>query len=455
MKKIVYFIEWDTSGRSFDMHFPLMYFFESKLKWDVRYKCSFNLPSFLKEVPDLIILASTGGASRNLKILKWIFNSNIPVFSSYTEGMFRYDDLDQFLWGWNKKKVYLENLRMLWSFESYRMSLKVYPELKEKLRVSGAIGFDKYALLNFNKITEKKFKKVIGYGAYDFHGSLTSPKKDNIIQIYGSKEIEFIASQLLIVKKILKTLVNNNKDTLFIIKSHPGDQNRAPKEIEGLENYRNVKVISSPYEPISNIISKTDIWLSYNSTTIVDAWLLGIPTITFLKDESRMTSDAVKGSLIENNAAKIDLYIKEYYSFGFIENFTQLEKNRKRYINETIGFSDGLNHVRYMSFLKPFIKKINNLEMIKGSWNISYKDKLKEYFKTLIYTISKGKYNTPILKRWALVFDRFKIEEVSKFKKNKYSDIENFYKTNQKKIEDLYLNFDHKFETYKNSKIRE
>ena len=103
-KNTVLFIEWNTSGREFDMQFPLMYFFAKKLNWNVEYKCSFNLPSITASVPDLVILSSTGGAARGLQVLKWCHQSNIPVFSSFTEGMFREKDLDEFLWGWNKSR---------------------------------------------------------------------------------------------------------------------------------------------------------------------------------------------------------------------------------------------------------------------------------------------------------------------------------------------------------------
>ena len=57
-KNTVFFVEWNTSGREFDMQFPLMYFLKMSLI-KVKYKCAYNLPSITATVPDLVILSGT------------------------------------------------------------------------------------------------------------------------------------------------------------------------------------------------------------------------------------------------------------------------------------------------------------------------------------------------------------------------------------------------------------
>ena len=51
--------------------------------------------------------------------------------------------------------------------------------------------------------------------------------------------------------------------------------------------------------------------------------------------------------------------MEEFYKTGAINSFNDphLKQQRKDLISESIGFGDGLNHVRVMKSFKPFIKK--------------------------------------------------------------------------------------------------
>ena len=88
-----------------------------------------------------------------------------------------------------------------------------------------------------------------------------------------------------ITKNILSYLVENNQDTLFIIKPHPSDMGQIPLEIENLNAYNNVRLLSFKIS-IVEAISNSDIWVSFSSGSILEAWLQNIPTISFLTDES-------------------------------------------------------------------------------------------------------------------------------------------------------------------------
>lgn len=428
-KKLVYFLSWSTSGRDFEMNFPLIYFFEKILKWEVQNISSFNFPKFHKNVPDIIIFPGSGGAQRELEILKYAKSSKIFVFSSFTEGMFREKDIDNFLWGWNLEKIIHENLRMLWSQYSFKMAIKHYPVLKDKLRVSGAIGFDKYRLFNYINNYSSNYDKVICYACHNYN---------NISK--QSIDYDFHLEHLNLSRDVMRYLVNNNKDILFVFKSHPNDQGKTPLESIGLEKMSNVKIVSTPKKSIAELISISDIWINFNSTTVVDAWINDIPTINILKDKSKKTSIVIDGSLIETDKHVINDYISEFYKTGVISKFLEKTNLRSKLISSSIGYSDGLNHIRYMSFLRPYIEEVEKNQTYK-KWNISYKSLLREYIKTYIYKISSGKFKTPILRKWASKFHYFNDKEFELEKKNKYPDLDKFYKKNKDEINDIYSNY--------------
>jgi len=434
-KHTVLFIEWSTVGREFEMDFPLMYFFENYLDWNVEYECSFNLPSILKNKPDLIVISSTGGAKRGLQLAQWAKKSNILIFSSFTEGMFRESDIGEFLWGWNNEREYSEQLRMLWSYKAYDMSVKHFPGTKEKLRVSGAIGFDKYKLLNYQALDTKGYQKVIGYAAFDFNNIMD--KKDYFIKEWGEEKFNSFMSIATQINSILSFLVKNNPGILFLLRSHPGDGGRESLEFKNLLNLQNVKVVENDIS-IVDVIANSDIWLNYNSSTNLEAWLLGKPSISFNTDESRFSSDILYGSILENDYRKIQSSIDEYYQTKKIKAFEENKGLRERLIYDYIGYDDGLNHVRYMSFLKTYIDSIESGEIKKGCWNIPLNDIILEYIKHLVYSVSKGRNNTPFLRKWALVYSRFDKKQIDNFKDKHYSQIDNFYSEHHGNICKIY-----------------
>ena len=76
--------------------------------------------------------------------------------------MFRKQELDEFLWGWGKDEKRLsENLTTYWSERCRSMAIDKYPDLSEKIFVSGAIGYDKYQFKKPNKISDISYKNIL------------------------------------------------------------------------------------------------------------------------------------------------------------------------------------------------------------------------------------------------------------------------------------------------------
>ena len=438
MKQVI-FIEWLSKGRDFEIDLPLIYFFEQILKWDVKYISIFDLPKILSTNPDIVIMSNTTGADVNLEIARWIEKSNILFFSHISEGMFREKDIEEFVWGWGKKEKYFsEILSMVWSQNSYDMAIKAFPKLKQIYRVSGSVGFDKYKLFNFNKIDTKGYKKVIGYACFDFHNIYD--KKEQYLKIKGKEWFVKFDKLPTKINHILEKLVKENKDILFLFKSHPGDGDKIPMEFKNLDKYNNCRLVDKEIS-IVDVISNVDIWLNYNSSTNLEAWLLDKTTIAFNIDESTYSSDALYGSIICDKVDELQVYINEFYENGKIAFFEDKKLIRENLISKYIGFADGLNHIRFMSFLKPYIEKIENGEIKKGKWNISFKRRLKGYTQYIVYTLAKGRYNTPLLKKWAHIYDMFSDDEVKQQKELRYKDFDIFYENNKEKIDDIYKNY--------------
>jgi len=438
MKQVV-FVEWSSRGRDFEIDLPLMYFFEKVLKWEVKYISIFNLQKILLSSPDIVIMSNTIGADINLQMARIIGQSNIPFFSHVSEGMFREKDIEEFVWGWGKQeKFFSEQLSMLWSSKSYKMSIRAFPYTQKTYRVSGAVGFDKYKLYNFNKIDVKSYKKIIGYACFDFHNIFD--KKDDYKSLKDKKWFREFSKLPNKINATLINLIQNNTDIMFLFKAHPGDGDRIPMELSGLLDYNNTLLIDKNIS-ITDAISNSDIWLNYNSSTNLEAWLLHKPTISFNIDENTYSSNVLYGSLICDEIKKIQKYINEFYQNGTIKKFEEKKGIREKLISEYIGFSDGLNHVRFMSFLKPYIEKIEKNEIKKREWNIPLKQKIIGYIKHVVYTFSKGRYNMLYIKKWARIYDMFSDKEVENQKRLRYPGFDKFYDKNKQQIDDIYNSY--------------
>jgi surface carbohydrate biosynthesis protein len=441
MKKTVLFIEWSTFGRDFEIDLPLMYFFEKYLGWNVEYKSIFNLPDLLKAEPDLVIMSNTTGAHKNYLMAKTCYESNILLFSHISEGVIRHDDLDWAYWGWNKDKKLYEELNIIWNKWLYNRLYKQYPMIIDKIKISGSIGHDKYKIFNFklfNNMKYKNYKKRIVYAGYDFVNMAN--QKDKFIKMLGEEKFNRDQQNAKKVNNILKNLIERNKDILFILKPHPGDYEFNPIDIKDLDKYENVLIEKN--QSIVDLIANSDILLNYRSSTNSEAWLLGKPSITLCEDKDLLEDvPPTLGSVSSTNVNYIQRCIKEFYDKGYIKDFEIKKEIREKIIRDTIGFTDGFNHVRFMSFLKPYIEKIEKGEIKKGKWNISFKEKLKDYLKHFIFTISKGKYNIPFFKRYAQQYDIFDKIQLEKQKKLRYLDFDKFYYKNKNKIDYLYENW--------------
>ena len=423
-------LEHPQSERDRNIITPVYLYLREKYKLNV--KSGYLQNGFfylLKYRPKMLLLSNSCGGDINFLLTKIAHNMGIKVVALVSEGNFEAGDEEEFFWGWNKEKILYEDAKILWSERTKNLILKTHPQLKDKIYISGATGFDRYKLLQFMNKEEflaknnlKKYKKIIGIAGWGFHvffeGSVWQAYKELYLSKFGKDQIEMHRRDLFLFRDICKKLIEKNKDILFILRFHPATVNIEKSEFFGLENYENVYISYNPYisqvgikgkqDSISNLINVSDLWTGYNSTSLLEAWLLG--KTTFLINPTRVDfvrDNIYKGSPIVLNYEDAQKLITEFFESEKISEFKALKKERKRIIKEVIEYNDGKNHIR--------------------AARIIYKILLKDNEKT-----KKIRYdNFP----WILTLKQFLSFELDKFSKRKNYDINSEIKY----YESLYL----------------
>ena len=270
-KRTVLWFEWFTDGREIEQIKNVVLFLRDVLGWEIHYVSQFNpLPTLFKKY-DLAITSGIIGHKRGINWAKAIFSkSKIPLFISQTEGIYRSNMVEQFVWGnlKNEKKI-LWTVCNQWSPKANKLLKKEFPQIQSSFSISGSIGIDNYIISRDNKIQ------------YDFGIALNADLMtyETVIIDYGLKyakiwlnEYQAAANQEIIffIEKF------SNKGFSFLIKSHPllgSKKHFVEKQIKGLGNVTIVDINSS----IEDAIRSCSIWITQNSSSSIEALVLKKP----------------------------------------------------------------------------------------------------------------------------------------------------------------------------------
>ncbi len=443
--KVLCFTDTDT-GRDVEIILPIRYFAERFLNCKFYHSISFDAFSIYRFKPDIILLPNTIGSNLYFKLSKKAHRQNIPLFALISEGNFRTNGTFNY-WGFNTDKVFYQEYVCCWSERTANFLKSEVPEAEEKIVVTGGTGFDRYKIYKFKtreeilkKYNLPEFKKVIGYAGWAFgklqhkrgRKELTSAYKDN-----PEKRLKWVAEQRILVRDILRKSIEKNKDTLFILKRHP--QESSPEltieiinEMSELADYDNVLYLGEE-EALHDLINISDLWTCFESTTALEAWLLGKETIFINPDPNFNRDQLFKGSVLVNSYENLQEKINEYFQNGKIEDFYKDEKisAREKIIKETIGFDDGMNHIRAGYYLHKTIEKKLNRK-ITSTYRFNFYDFLIFLgirFFSLFYNrnIFKHIYK---LKKHLWVFEDFKLKKIPVLYKQYSKYLNEFYNLN-------------------------
>jgi len=191
--------------------------------------------------------------------------------------------------------------------------------------------------------------------------------------------------------------------------------------------YPNVLYIKKE-EDIHELINISDLWLGYKTTTALEAWLLKKTTILINDGHPYAKDNLYNGSIKTTNAKHLQDLINEYYNNGKLVSFNQdeLKSFREQLIQDTIGFGDGLNHMRAASYFSKSLSKGNNQKKPKLNWRHI----------RLYYLMHLGKYfynkqlfqNLPFFKKTIYVFENRGLPGFNGLKENYFQKIKLFHR---------------------------
>lgn len=317
----------------------------------------FNGYHLLKKLkPKVLFITNTTGAYLNQQVTRFAKKLKIPVITTISEGNLRESAIQEMVWGHNNERIPYEDKYLVWSSKSKKLLLKYNKELSNIVKVSGSAGHDKYSILkHFQSTNLNEHKITIGVGCWGFdYYMLQSRDKDKIPQSHK----DFFINERDEFNKIFFNIIKKNKDCRFIFKEHPGNLlGHYGSGIESCVSLPNVEVYKND-KTIFDCILESDLWVTYDSTTAMEAWLLGKQTCILNPSKLKWPHQRDQMHLSQpvlNTSKELQSAINAIKSKKIISGFNNFEKKRKEVIREVIEWNDGLNHVRVGNEIIDFL----------------------------------------------------------------------------------------------------
>ena len=432
----------NDSGRDVEILLPIVIFAEQHLNCKVNFRFPWDLHSLNRDKPHLVLLPNIRGHHMYFRLAQICSQHNIPVFAHESEGNFRTDGSYEY-WGYNLDKQFYQDWVCCWSERTQNFLTNLRPEQSSKIVRTGAPGFDRYLFGKFasresllKKWKKEGFQKVVGYAGWAF-GRIHGINRDTaLIHIHPDFETRFqwAETQRKYVESTLESTIQQFPDILFILKRHPKEifeheTQQVKNEMIGLIHYPNVVYIVNE-EPIHDLIAISDVWMGFETTTSMEAWLLGKPTILINQETDFVRTQVYKGSAIAKDTNQLQQMIVSFYQESKIAEFEkqELEIERNKVFSSSIGYSDGYNHIRTAYFLKQSLDKLTPDERIfpvKIGWYFTLFYYFYHFVKPFYYRSIFAAL--PKLKKTLFIFEKWPLKEIHKRKADITSFLKDFY----------------------------
>ncbi len=355
-------LEWSSRGRDIDIVEPVLSCLELEYGLSVARDSIANAGwKFISHRPRLFLIADQGGGRTNFEAVKLAANLGIPVVTMRSEGMFP-DDADtvrRMFWGWNDECRLYEALHLEWSERNLALSRAYVPEAANAdIRVSGATGFDRFMMMRHETAAElmerrgvSAFERVIGVAGWTFDhvlGDYYATHSEVVDTVLGGPDMVARHREALPrLRRIYREMIASMPETLFVLRSHPGETEEEYSEFAGLDELPNVITSKRADDNIADLIAASSVWIAYESTTCLEAWLLGKPTLLVnpLGRDFRRARIA-EGSPAVATAHDLMEALTAYFASGALPGFEERADARRSLVAETIGWADGRNHER-------------------------------------------------------------------------------------------------------------
>lgn len=442
MKRVLCFLDSD-SGRDVEMLLPLVYFIEKFLNCRVEFNFIWDVYAVYRKRPDLVLLPNTVGSKLYFQISQYAARQNIPVFALISEGNMRIDGSFDY-WGYNTDKQFYQEFVCFWSERTRDFLRRELPEIREKLVLSGATGFDRYNIYQFETKEEflkrkglQQYNKVIGYAGWAFGKLSNAQGRDELLSFFkgDASWLQWTEKQMYAVENILRKAIEQYPDILFVLKRHPNEANpsivaEGRNEMNPLTSYPNVLYVKEE-ENLHDLISVSDIWMGFETTTSLEAWLMKsqLPTLLLNPDPEFNRDQLFKGSLVLQTSAQLNSAIREFYEAGTIAAWQTDSKlkARQQLIIDTIGWGDGFNHIRTAYYFQKSLEKTSPSRTIKPHFSLKY---------AWMYVLMElGKYfyiknvfiRLPKFKKTIWIFEKFRLRNIPVLQARYAQFMEDFY----------------------------
>ena len=114
---------------------------------------------------------------------------------------------------------------MQWSTRTRSLTIETWPELKDKVKISGGVGFDYYKIVTpiskddfLHKYKKNQYTKIIGFGCWNF--GVTYPVDsfyESFIKIIGESGINRFQRDRDLSNQVLLNIIEKNPDILFLL----------------------------------------------------------------------------------------------------------------------------------------------------------------------------------------------------------------------------------------------
>jgi surface carbohydrate biosynthesis protein len=289
----------------------------------VEFSFIWNIHDIYRKKPDLILMANTIGSRLHFKVSKYAHENGIKIFALISEGNFRTDgSFDYF--GYNADKTFYQEYICHWSKRTKEFFDKELPSLQHKNIITGATGFDRYKIYQFEERDEflkrynlPRYKAVIGYAGWAFGKIYNQQGRDELRTYFQDldKGLKWMDQQMKEVESMLRAAIEKFPQVLFILKRHPNEANPTittehPNEMIALREYPNVLYITWT-ENLHDLINVCDLWTAFESTTALEAWLIDKETIYLNPDPDFNRDTTYLGTPISRNSAYFIYYIAQ------------------------------------------------------------------------------------------------------------------------------------------------
>jgi surface carbohydrate biosynthesis protein len=442
-KKRAYCFLVSNEPRDFYLLLPIIYFLERYLNFEVSFEFAWDADKIRRDSPELVLVPNTRGHALYYEIGLYCQKNNIALFCHDSEGNFN-TDIPYDFWAFNLNKAPLTTPILTWNQRVKTFLMSRYGLSDQQIIVTGAPGFDKYQFLKkkdkdafLAKYQHQDKRKIIGYAGWAF-GKLENKEVNDLlsnINKSGQAGMVWLSEQRDAVENALKAAIETYPDYLFVLKKHPrenfeSDLRDSRNEMNRLIAYPNVLYIKDA-EEIQDLIEVSDLWLAFESTSIMEAWLLNKPTLLINPDIHFTRAELYKGSAIVENTEEF-LAVLAQFDAEELAYFNQahLLKERNAILTNAIGHADGLNHLRA---IRTVMSQLNQIQVRNSKLPIQRK------FLWRAFLLHFGKHffleklfrQLPKFKKTVWIFKNHELKEVKRLKSVLYPDLDDFYLQNK------------------------